>query len=705
MATRRFDRALVIALVAIFLAKLVVLLQLTGHPLLQPDEGLDSGYYVALARRVLDGDLLLGPGLYFISPLYLYFLAIVFGIGDGSLLVAKLAQIVLGTAACGLVFATARRWFGQRAAWIALALAALTGEFTFYEVTILQAALDPFLTALDIYLLSRAVQDDRHGWSIAAGVVLAIHTLNRPNMLIVAGGLVVLFAIPARAHWRWTKAVALASGIAIGLAPLSARNIREAGTILPTPSHGGLNLYIGNNPDADGTYRMVEGITPNIAGQAEDAKRVAERARGRSLTDAEVSSYFTRRALDWMAGHPGDAGRLFVRKLAYTLNAGSIALNYSFPFYQDDEATLLGVLRVGPLVLVPAGIVGLLVFVLTRTRAPDGFWRVAAFVPLSVLSVAVFFVASRYRLSLLVPLAVTSAATFDLLWQALSSRDWKRAVTVAAVAAPLVALAGWNMRLDDGRREERTQMALALIDEGRFDDARRWIALAQQDHPDPALLHVRLAQAYRERGRLPDAVAQYEAALSSGVHVAQVEGALGETLLDAGRPADAIPHLRRATAVAAEAKDVVAYDLARAYVAIGDRRSASAAIAAIRADPRRDADSSLELARLALTLEQPSIAEQHLRAAMARDNSRPEPYEQLGFVLMQQGRLPEAAGALERGATLAPASASVRLNLAVVYAQQGRYADAETQARAALAIDPEYDRAKAFLGELQRRVR
>ena len=43
----------------------------------------------------------------------------------------------------------AREWwaFGERAAWFAAALAGLTGLFTFYEILILQASIDAFLTS------------------------------------------------------------------------------------------------------------------------------------------------------------------------------------------------------------------------------------------------------------------------------------------------------------------------------------------------------------------------------------------------------------------------------------------------------------------------------------------------------------------------------------------------------------------------------
>jgi hypothetical protein len=66
-------------LAVVFLLKLLVVLQLKDHPLLQPDAGLDTTAYVDLARRVIGGDIGLGPGLYYVSPLYIYFLALAYG--------------------------------------------------------------------------------------------------------------------------------------------------------------------------------------------------------------------------------------------------------------------------------------------------------------------------------------------------------------------------------------------------------------------------------------------------------------------------------------------------------------------------------------------------------------------------------------------------------------------------------------------------
>ena len=127
---RIWGSAAVAALATVFLVKAVVLVQLRNHPFLQADAGLDTTVYLDLARRVLDGNVALGPVLYFVSPLYIYFTAAVLAIAQ-SLTIVRVVQVAFGTAAVALVFLTARLWFGRPAAWAAATLAASRGSSPF----------------------------------------------------------------------------------------------------------------------------------------------------------------------------------------------------------------------------------------------------------------------------------------------------------------------------------------------------------------------------------------------------------------------------------------------------------------------------------------------------------------------------------------------------------------------------------------------
>src|SRR5688572_21263474 len=86
-----------------FALKLIVLQQLRDHPLTQPDAGLDTTAYVELAKQVLAGNVGLGPGVYYVSPLYIYFLAAGLALFD-SFTAVRFIQILLGTASVGFIY-------------------------------------------------------------------------------------------------------------------------------------------------------------------------------------------------------------------------------------------------------------------------------------------------------------------------------------------------------------------------------------------------------------------------------------------------------------------------------------------------------------------------------------------------------------------------------------------------------------------------
>jgi 4-amino-4-deoxy-L-arabinose transferase-like glycosyltransferase len=240
---------LVAFLVGVFALKLVVLFQLKDHPMVHPDVGLDTSAYVELARRVVAGDLGLGPGLYYVSPLYIYVVAAGLALTDSFTLV-RLLQIVLGTAAVGFVLLTAREWFGPRAGWIAGGLAALTGLFTFYEVLLLQAALDPFLTSAALFALTLGLRRDDRRFLVGAGVVLGLAALNRPNMMLAALGVAGVLLVARRMR----PALLITIGLVAGMAPAAVRNVVVSGEWTFVSSHGGLNFYMGNNERATGFY-------------------------------------------------------------------------------------------------------------------------------------------------------------------------------------------------------------------------------------------------------------------------------------------------------------------------------------------------------------------------------------------------------------------------------------------------------------------
>jgi len=710
---------------AAFVIKALLLAQLSDHPLTQPDAGLDTTAYVNLARQVLDGNILLGPGVYYVSPLYIYFLAAGLAVLH-SFTAVRAVQIVLGTAAIGLIYLTARHWFGARAAFVAAVVATLTGLFSFYEVLILQASIDAFLTSAALYALTLGLLDlpvaSTFRWKhlFLAGLIFGIQTLNRPNILIAAAGVALVMLLVTR---RVRPAAMLVIGLVIGMSPSAVRNVVVAHQWSFVSSHGGLNFYIGNSERATGFYVAVPGITPTIAGQEKDARRVASEALGHPVTDAEASDYFFRRAWEWIGAHPADALWLFVRKVYFVFNAAHVPLPHSYPFYVHDAHTILPLLPIGPWLLIPLGLAGLCfarsalavggvrphsteerTIVRDRERnarysaSASGFWIYAAFVPAYAVAVALFFIAERYRLPLLVPLCVGAGAAIDWAWSAVRARGVAALAMPASIVAVLAIAANWPLHLNDGRWDEGLRMAQQLVILQRYDEADRWAEIldSRGDARSPGAGHYGVGAQLLVGNQPQRALALFEQAHARNPSDPRIDYALGQALLKSGRAADAIPHLQRGFDGNVEIP-LGGYDLAVAQREAGDLPGALRTIQRINPARTEDVEPWLRLGRIATEARSPDAAERFFRHAAATRPDFPNARQQYGLNLLVLGRPEEGARELAEAVRLDPSNPDSLSGLALCELKLGRLADARAHATAALALNPDDPLARGIL--------
>ena len=707
---------------AAFAVKLIVLAQLHAHPLLEPRGDLDTTYYIELAERVAGGDINLGGEPFFVSPLYVYVLGAIFAVFGKSLFAAQLVQVMGGVLAVCLIAWTARRWYGVTAGWTAGALAIGTGVFTFNEIAILQSSIDPLLTSLWLAALTAALTPHTSragniGWWTLTGALIGLHALNRPNVLVCAAALIAILPFVWRTRTGVIRAVACAAGVTLIVGAVVVRNAASFGEPLLITAHGGLNFFIGNNANADGTYSGVEGITRSIRGQVRDARRVAETAEGgRTLSEREVSGYFYDRAWDWIASRPPDAFALFARKLAYTLNGTDLALNHSYSFFSRDEWSLLRLLILGPWCLVPLGLLGLALTLAFPANLREGistrdFLPWAAMTPVLAIGVALFFVSGRYRLPLLLPLTIASAPVLVSAWRITLGRAWSATATAAtttAASAGLVfifvlgiVLANWRWGLDDGRAGARTEMAIAAIEAGHDASAERGMALAAENHPQPGVMHYRIGRAWQARGVLDRAIAAYRRALEADPNQPEIAFNLGEALVASGAPRQAAPYLTLACDRGVRVDRCPAL-LVKALTDAGAPDEAARWLATF--DPPGDLPprALASFGSLALSVRQLDRAETWLHAALAQTPDDAATLEQYGLVLMLKERPKEAAAAFERAARLDPSSASAAYNLAVAHLGLDDRSSALRWLDEALRRQPTYEAAQRLRAQIAR---
>jgi tetratricopeptide (TPR) repeat protein len=551
-----------------------------------------------------------------------------------------------------------------------------------------------------------------------AGASLGLLTLNRPNALVfaVAAAAVVfvhqclptalsavaLAKADAKAaagrHARVSRGAVLVASLLAVLAANAVRNYAVSGDAVVIASHGGLNLYIGNHDRADGTYTPVPGITPSIAGQAGDSTRVAESNTGRRLSPGEVSNYFAWRAFDWVAGHPADALRLWIRKIRILLNRVDVPLNYSYAFYAREPFSFLRGLAIGPWLLLPLGLLGLFWPALRENRR--GYWVWAMFVPIYGAAVVLFFVTDRYRMPLFVPLCAAAGAALVRYFDLVRARQFNALLRPSGALALVSLVVFSNLGLDNGIGGEQTRRAVWLVEQGSFDEALRYVEHMSPDHSHPGVLRFSVAQALLDAGR-PDEAATLlvEANAIDGPRTA-IRLALGEALIRSGRAAEAVGHLE-AVYDSRYDIDVTGPLLVRGLVLAGRPDDAVRRLSGMADSVAENSEeSALDFGTLALEQNAMVEAIRWLQIAVKRAPDRAEAHEKLGLAIFLSGDPHTARPYLERACYLDPGSASAHLNLAAVYAELGKFPEARAQALEALRLDPAEPRAAGLLKAL-----
>lgn len=665
----------------------------------------DARGYDRWAREIAAGDWL-GREVFYQAPLYPYLLGSLYAVTGHDLLVVRVVQAVIGAASCAALWYAAARLAGPRAGLIAGLMLALYPPAIFFDFLVQKSVLDVFFVSLSLALVARAATGGGQAAWLGLGLSLGALSLTRENALVLVA-IAVLWSVTnkdrdspsmtgtvPRRSVRRRAGLLVTAGLALVLAPVVIRNAVVGGGFYLTTSQFGSNLYIGNNPEADGSYAALREGRGSPEYERLDAVTLAEQAAGKRLTPAEVSAHWTGRTLEYISAQPGDWVALMARKVRLLLSATEIIDTES----QESHAEYSWVLRaLGPIwhfgVALPLAVIGAWALWPARRR----LWPVYAMTAGYAASVVVFFVVARYRLPLVPFVLVFAAAGASALVgvvRRLETRDWRAAVTVAVLAA---VAANWPLHPADTQRAiTENNLGAALQEDGRVEDAivhyRR--ALALDADYTPALNN--LGTALRAVGRVDEAIAVYGQALAHDADAARVQFNLGNARMAARDVTGAVAAFR--AAVAADPQYAAAFNnLGEALAAAGDL---DAARAAFRQAVQLDARSALSRGNLANLLA--SRGEAAAASALYRDALALEPgnaalrYD-YGSLLLEQGAFAAAADELRESIRLAPNSPAAYNNLGIALASQGRMADAVKAWQEALRLKPDFEDARRNL--------
>ena len=496
---------------------------------------LDPAFHLEWARALLRGESF-APGPFFRAPLYVWWLAATLGLSGGDLLAARLCQALLGGATTLGTYLVARRAFGRREARLAGLAAATYWVLVHFDGELVVEALALPLYMLALWCTLGLGRRAGPGRAALAGSAWGLSALARPNVLVLLP-FYAAWALVAqrRAAGNRPAGVALAflAGSALPILPVTAYNAWAGGELVLISTQAGVNLWIGNNPHADGSTAWVPGTAgDDFRATYRGAAELAEREAGRELGPAEVSRHYARKARAFVLGEPRAAAALLLSKIGLFWRDGEIGNEQPVAFTAFHFAPFLRWTPLRFVWLAPLGLVGL---ALCLRRGPFPVW---GFVALYSAGVIAFFVCSRFRVPVLPALAVLASHALVAGWDAWrAGRRVALALGGAAFVAGLVALRATrpDPALAEGAGELHLAVGLELA--GRSDEAAPHFERALALDPN-AIARVQHAAHLERRGELARARALLAAAAAEAPANSRVLDAWLGFLLRHGPPSE-----------------------------------------------------------------------------------------------------------------------------------------------------------------------
>jgi Dolichyl-phosphate-mannose-protein mannosyltransferase len=477
------DLAWPAAIVAIGLVtRLAFVWDFAGHPVGKLP-WVDEGAYWTRASAILGGAWL-PDRPFFQDPLYPYFLAVLMRIGGGEVANLRVMLACIGALTPLVVYWAGRLGLGRAEAIVAGALTAVYRPLIFTDGLLEKEGVAALGAATALGLTAFALTGTTRTWRIAiVGFAWGMVALLRANALALAPLGALWWALVgsrgATVGSRIRLAMVYLAGFALAIAPVTFVNVvvSRPRELILTTWQGGPNFYIGNGPEATGTYAAPEFVEANPAREADDFAREASRRAGRPLSCVQVSRFWTSEGLRRWRDAPLASLRLLGRKLALVTHDFEIPDNHDIEVVKTIAAPRLawGILSFGG--LLPLAALGLG----RSERSP--FW---SFLILStatgLATTALFFVVGRYRIPWAPGLALLGTAGVVDLSRRIARRDIRgvcwRIVLLAAPAA-MIGLRPSPDPTPDRWSHAEIVLALAYLSEGRiepaidaFDDAR-----------------------------------------------------------------------------------------------------------------------------------------------------------------------------------------------------------------------------------------
>jgi tetratricopeptide (TPR) repeat protein len=484
----------------------------------------DSALYHELAQRILSEGLPFSEP-FFVAPMYGVFLAGVYKVFGLDPAAVYIVQIGLSAVTIALTAHLGRRLFGGWGAIVGGLAAAIYPAAILYDVRLLSVGLGTLFTVGTAVCAHRAWLSGRLSSWVIAGMVLGLGALVRGNLLLVAPLMALIALWRARGLGRLAAVAAVVVGVSVGIGPATWHNHAAGAGFVPVSLGGGINLYRGNNPYFVDTAVHPFRLPARRDGLLQKSQLIASMDNDRQLTAGEADRYWLGKTIMAWYDAPGRAVGITLRKITQVLGVNEIGDHMDL----EQMASRSSVLGAIPPIVGPLSVLALLGLIVTRRERDVGPACVLAG---GILSVALFFVVSRYRAPLVPLLGVYAGAGLQWLWLQTHQRSLRplmaALVGMGATGAALVlptthTVLPWNGLIGDEQApglcaidrhirhapevEERFNVGIFALNHGQLPDAEEAMWSVLRTDATHTAAGVNLSWLLIQKGAFKEAVA------------------------------------------------------------------------------------------------------------------------------------------------------------------------------------------------------
>jgi len=458
----------------------------------------DAGNYHQMAAELAEKSFL-SEGFFWQPFFYPFFLAVIYSALGVSILGAKIIQAVIGSLTCVLLYQLGRKFFNAQIGFLAGIILAFYGPSIFFDGELVGASLGAFLGICLLYFFLIADQTKQNRLFFISGLVGGLAVLTRPTFFpFLMGGLIFLvFFRLERIHQKVNCFLLAVLGFMLVVTPVSYLNYQlRTGEWSFLPFSGGINLYLGNNPDICRTLTIRPG--------SEWENLIALPRQASHQNPRSINSFFRKKFLEYMTHQPGSFLLGLGKKTLRFFSSREIPRNVSL-YVARKWSSLLSLLvwKLGDFGF-PFGLLFPLVALGCWFYWKEIPFLIWGFVLMHTASLILVFISSRYRVEIIPILVLLAALGIYGLAKRMKTFDWRKRIVVVLTFVFLICLSTIPGPFCEEKLNYEAELyyfvGLQLVKKGELLEAENYLRRSLELDPSRIDCQIALADVHFRQG-------------------------------------------------------------------------------------------------------------------------------------------------------------------------------------------------------------